>query len=110
MKKLSKGIKELFELVSTASNDWVELAVAAELSPAELTEAAEWEKNPMGRLMLRRLLANYRKQIARFVDDVILDGRPWIDKQQQIEVYWNSPVTSRNDLCYSVFKKRQGLD
>jgi len=86
------------------SDRWREIAIAVQATPAEIEEQEGVLENV--EILPGQWLASYRAEVVRFLNDVIVDGRDYIDRDAQLKIFWNFRVLSEEDLNYDRYRQK----
>ena len=95
-----KLAKTIDPIAKAKTNDWRKLAIIAEISPNDLELLLKLlgEEDPQESKSIEKGLEEYKTEVSAYLNTIISQGRNYIDKATQVEVYWKSPVLPKNGL------------
>jgi hypothetical protein len=87
-------------------NDWRTMAQIAGATGSDFFDSEFAAQLPdEERKHYEGIREEYISDVSKFVDDVIADNRPYINREQQIQILMDCPILSKEDLDYKRFKK-----
>ncbi len=97
---LDKETFDLFEKINNCESENIgDLGKIIQATPKQIEKfIGEYLCNDFE---LKNMLKEYKTQISNYLDSVIADNRSYLNKEKQMEIYWNSIFQSKNDLIYS---------
>jgi predicted transcriptional regulator len=95
-KKLAKTIDSVN---NTKTNNWRELSIIAEISPKDLELVLKLlgEEDPQEAESIKKGLEEYKTEILNHLNTIISQGRNYINKDAQFDIYWKSNVLPKID-------------
>jgi hypothetical protein len=97
-KVLSDALRGWQEEIDRQKKTWRDVLFEKGTTPRDYEIYVENFTDFDTRLRLRALLSEYRAEVANYIDRMIADGRDYIDRKAQFEVYWNSPILPFGEL------------
>jgi hypothetical protein len=88
----------LHKLAESQTDDLVELMSSVKITPKEVEQFIP-NLFPSEQALLIQELSTYRRSVEALVDAAIAD-KPYLDRQQQIDTFWNSPFLPETELVY----------